>query len=106
MERINEWNVSCQSLDPIVTDAYELRYLTSPEIEGLLALLHAHRAEGDLRGRSDAEKKAAFEERAGRQLLVALHEVTLGLRFRDIIQNEFDNIWPLEAKHNTSPYAS
>ncbi len=98
VERINEWNVSCQSLDPIVTDAYELRYLTSPEIEGLLALLHAHRAEGDLRGRSDAEKKAAFEERAGRQLLVALHEVTLGLRFRDIIQNEFDNIWPLEAK--------
>jgi hypothetical protein len=97
-ERINEWNVSCQSLDPWVTDIFELRYLTSPEIDGLLRLLELHKAEGELTGRSAAEKKAAFEERAGRQLLVALHEATLGPPFREIIQNEFDNIHPLEAK--------
>ena len=97
-ERINEWNVSCQTLNPHVTDIYELRYLTSPEIDALLQLLERHRAEGQLSGRSQAEKKAAFEERAGRQLLVALHEATLGTPFRDIIRNEFDNIWPSEAK--------
>lgn len=97
-ERINEWNVSCRALDPFVTDPYELRYLTSTEIDKLLELLQHHKAEGELRNCSPAEKKVAFEERAGRQLLVALHEATLGPRFRDIIQNEFDNIWPLEAK--------
>jgi hypothetical protein len=97
-ERINEWNVSCRALDRFVSDPYELRYLSSLEIDGLLALLERHKAEGELHGRSPLEKKAAFEERAGRQLLVALHEATLGPRFRDIIQNEFDNIWPLEAQ--------
>jgi tetratricopeptide (TPR) repeat protein len=97
-ERINEWNVSCQSLDGRVTDMYVLRYLTSPEIDDLLHLLELHKAEGYLHGRTTAEKRTAFEERAGRQLLVALHEATLGVPFQEIIQNEFDNIWPLEAK--------
>jgi tetratricopeptide (TPR) repeat protein len=81
-----------------VTTVYELRYLTSAEIDALLELLAKHNAENNLRGRTLAEKKAAFEERAGRQLLVALHEATLGTPFRDIIKNEYDNIWPQEAK--------
>ncbi len=97
-ERINEWNVSCQSIDTRLTDEYELRYLTSAEIDALLDLLEKHRAEGRLEGRTLAEKKTAFEEKAGRQLLVALHEATLGTPFRDIIKNEYDNIWPVEAR--------
>ena len=98
-ERINEWNVSCRSLDARVTDFYQLRYLSSKEIDGLLRLLELHKAEGELKGRTLIEKKSAFEERAGRQLLVALHEATLGPAFREIIQNEFENILPLEAKN-------
>jgi hypothetical protein len=97
-ERINEWNVFCHSFSSHVTGVYELRYLSSAEIDGLLALLEKYDAEGDLHGRSPNDKKKEFEERAGRQLLVALHEVTLGLPFVEIIQNEFDHIWPLEAK--------
>jgi hypothetical protein len=98
-ERINEWNVFCQPISAHVTRVYELRYLTSSEIDRLLDLLATHNAEGELTGRSRTEKKKGFEERAGRQLLVALHEATFGLPFVKIIQNEFDNIWPLEAKH-------
>jgi hypothetical protein len=97
-ERINEWNVSCQTINPYVTHVYELRYLITSEIDALLELLAKHNAEGKLGGRTLAEKKEAFEERAGRQLLVALHEATLGKPFVEIIQNEFENIWPPEAK--------
>lgn len=97
-ERINEWNVSCQSIDPRVTDVYELQYLTSPEIDALIGLLEKNKAEGRLEGRTFAQKKAEFEEIAGRQLLVALHEATLGTPFQDIIKNEYENIWPMEAK--------
>ena len=96
--RINEWNVSCQSLHSLVSEVYEIPYLTSEEIDQLLELLAKHKAEGKLSGRSLAERKSEIEERAGRQLLVALHEATLGLPFVDIIKNEFDGIWPLEAK--------
>ncbi len=97
-ERINEWNVSCQSIDGQVSEVYEIPYLTSQEIDQLLELLTKHKAEGKLGGLSAEEQKREFEERAGRQLLVALHEATLGLPFVEIIQNEFDGIWPLEAK--------
>jgi len=97
-ERINEWNVFCQSLDTQLKDEYELRYLASIEIDALLSLLEQHKAEGKLEGRTTAEKKIAFEEKAGRQLLVALHEATHGTPFREIIKNEYENIWPQEAR--------
>jgi len=97
-ERINEWNVFCQSFSAHVTEVYELRYLTSVEIGGLLTLLEKHDAEGELKSLPASDKRKEFEERAGRQLLVALHEATLGLPFVEIIRNEFDHIWPLEAK--------
>ena len=98
-ERLNEWNVVCQSLNPRITELYEVRYLTTPEVDTLIELLEKHKAEGELAGLSIAERRSAFVEVAGRQLLVALHEATLGRTFRDIIQNEFDHIWPLDAKH-------
>jgi tetratricopeptide (TPR) repeat protein len=97
-ERMNEWNVSCQAIDPRVTDQYELRYLTPGEIDVLIGLLEKHKADGKLHGRSFDQKRAEFEEKAGRQLLVALHEATEGSPFQDIIKNEFDNIWPSNAK--------
>lgn len=98
-ERMNEWNVVCDSLNPRVTLRYELRYLSEAEIDALLNLLAKHDAEGELRGKTQEVKREAFLEIAGRQLLVALHEATFGSPFREIIKNEFDNIWPLDAKH-------
>ena len=41
-----------------------------------------------------SERKDAFTERAGRQLLVALHEATLGKPFEDIIADEFEEVQP------------
>src|SRR5204863_3722177 len=47
---------------------------------------------------SREEQVAAFQERAGRQLLVALHEATLGQRFEDIVADEYLKIQPTEAR--------
>jgi hypothetical protein len=61
-------------------------------------LLERHRALGTLENASEEGRRQAFAERAGRQLLVALHEATLGKRFEEIIEDEFSNIQPPEAQ--------
>ena len=97
-ERINEWNVACEALSPAVTESYELRYLSSSEIDRLLKLLEKNDALHKLEPLSPTERKQELEERAGRQLLVALHEATLGLPFEEIIEDEFRSIVPYEAQ--------
>lgn len=97
-ERINEWNVSCSSLSSYVTDEYTLRYLNEGEVDDLLGLLEKHNALGTLSSATPDERKAAFVERAGRQLLVALHEATMGRNFEDIVLDEFNGITPHEAQ--------
>jgi Flp pilus assembly protein TadD len=97
-ERINEWNVSCGGLSSLVTADCELKYLTSKEIDSLLHLLERHRALGTLAKATVEERRAAFADRAGHQLLVALHEATLGRRFEEIIEDEFSSIQPHEAQ--------
>lgn len=98
-ERTNEWNMGCaESLNPYITHSYNLKYLTPKEIEALLVLLERHRALGVLEHSTLEERMAAFVDRAGRQLLVALHEATLGKRFEEIIESEFANISPFEAQ--------
>ena len=96
--RINEWNIQAQELRLGLTDEYEVRYLRTREIETLLALLEKHNALGTL-GRLNREQRTlALEERAGRQLLVALHEATLGRPFEEILVDEFNRIQPYEAQ--------
>jgi len=97
-ERVNEWNVACASLGAHVTEEYELRYLNNFEVDKLLVLLGVHKALGTLENKTTDEQRIAFREIAGRQLLVALHEATLGKPFEDIIENEYRNIVPLEAQ--------
>jgi hypothetical protein len=97
-ERTNEWNVQGQSLSLFLTDEYELKYLSMPEIDQLLALLEKHKALGTLDKLDATERRNAFAERAGRQLLVALHEATYGLPFEDIIVDEYKRIIPFEAQ--------
>lgn len=97
-ERINEWNILCDELDPLVTDEYELKYLSHKDIDALIALLERHGALGNLEHVAPQERHGALAERAGRQLLVALHEATRGSRFEDIIEDEFRNIRPREAQ--------
>ena len=73
-ERINEWNMQGQAVAPFVTEEFELRYLTSGEVDQLLSLLEKNHALGTLEPLSIDQRRAQLSELAGRQLLVALHE--------------------------------
>ena len=97
-ERINEWNMACEHLQPYVNDDYELTYLSLKEIDGLLSLLDRHRALYTLQSATQEQRRQAFVQRAGRQLLVALHEATLGKPFEDIIADEYSQITPTPAQ--------
>jgi len=97
-ERTNEWNVTGGAVTPYVTQEYELRYLSHQEMGRLLGLLEKHNALYTLEHSDQKTRYAAFAERAGRQLLVALHEATLGKRFEDIIEDEYRGITPEDAR--------
>lgn len=98
-ERMNEWNVSCGSLEDYLSDSFKLRYLSRSEITALVALLGEHDSLGPhLSKKTPEERVDEFEKRAGRQLLVALHEATLGRPFEEILVSEFENISPPEAQ--------
>jgi tetratricopeptide (TPR) repeat protein len=98
VERMSEWNTQAQAIMPFVTDEYELKYLTSQEIDSLLAVLEKNDALGTLAHLTPDQRRDALAARAGRQLLVALHEATLGRPFEEILIDEFKNITPYEAQ--------
>ena len=96
--RVNEWNISCEEIEPHVDRDFSVGYLSPREVGQLLELLEDHNALFRLEKATQAERRIAFEEHAGRQLLVALHEATLGKPFEDIIADEFDAIVPSHAR--------
>jgi tetratricopeptide (TPR) repeat protein/cold shock CspA family protein len=93
-ERMNEWNMGCERIAPFVTTPYVLPYLSRAESEQLLALLEKHGSLGQLLHRTPEERLKDVEVRAGRQLLVALHEATSGRPFEEIIIDEYNEIRP------------
>jgi cold shock CspA family protein len=97
-ERINEWNIQAQSLLPHLSEEYELKYLSFEEIDSLLSLLEKNKSLGTLARLDLAHRRIQLADQAGRQLLVALHEATLGRRFEDILVDEFKNVQPYEAQ--------
>ena len=97
-ERDNEWNVRCGILDEYVAQDYPLRNLSEREIRSLLDKLERHESLGHLSMLPYSERVREFIERAERQLLVALHETTLGQPFEEIVKDEFDRLIPEEAK--------
>ena len=97
-ERTNEWNMTCTDLEPFLADEFEVRYLTTKEIDQLLALLEENNALFRLQNFSQEERRAELVDKAGRQLLVALHEATLGKPFEDIIADEYAEITPQAAQ--------
>src|SRR3989338_7183047 len=97
-ERTNEWNVACEALNSLISSSYSLGYLSTKDIELLVALLEKHKSLGTLQNATPDERIEAFSERAGRQLLVALHEATLGKPFEEIVVDEYKNIVPAEAQ--------
>lgn len=97
--RTNEWNIAPEDLTSLATDVYELPYLSTREVDGLLAKLEANNALGTLEKLNQQERQKAFLELADRQLLVALHEATLGKPFEEIIKDEYDRIVPSRAQN-------
>lgn len=91
-ERDNEWSFHGRELQKYVVQEYEVRYLSEKEIESLIHLLDKHDALGILKGLPFEDQRDAFLVRAQRQLLVALHEATLGISFESILKNEFEGI--------------
>lgn len=99
-ERVNEWNMFCEDISGYVSDEYRLRYLNHDEIEQLVNLLRKHDALGPwLQGKPFEDQVKEFEEKAGRQLLVALHEATMGRPFEEILFDEYNNIYPQQAQN-------
>jgi cold shock CspA family protein len=97
-ERHNEWNVRCEKLERYVTYEDEVSRLSSGEIAELVTKLRDAKALGKLTDKSNDECKEIFEQKLGRQLLVALHEATKGKTFEEIVVDQYNRIIPIEAQ--------
>lgn len=93
-EREAEWAAYCGGLDAFLPSTLTLRRLNEREVEDLVDLLSRHRCLGQLTNLTRAEQIEAFQnkDRADRQLLVALHELTQGKPFEQIILDEFNRV--------------
>jgi len=91
-ERNHEWNVSCTSLLPYVTETYELQYLKEREVKDLIGKLAEYKLLGYLENLTYEQQREELIQRAGRQLLVALYEATSGRPFEEIIFDEYKSI--------------
>jgi hypothetical protein len=59
-----------------VSDSFDIRYLGKREINALINNLEKYNCLGILKDKPREEQVKAFNETAGKQLLVALHEAT------------------------------
>jgi tetratricopeptide (TPR) repeat protein len=66
--------------------------LTDPDIEAVIEVLERENMLGTVTGRKHQDIHAAFRHKAGKQLLVAMREVTTGQDFDVIITKEFQDI--------------
>jgi hypothetical protein len=96
--RTNEWNQAPDAFTALATEEYELPYLSKTEIDELLRLLEKNKALGKLQELTPQQREEQLRERAGRQLLVALHEATFGKPFELIISDEYKHITPDKAQ--------
>ncbi len=98
-ERDAEWNVRCEELEAYGFKDFPVRYLSEREIRVLLEKLEKHESLGLLREIPNFEDRVKKLVNASqRQLLVALHEATLGKAFEDIVFEEYHRIIPSEAQ--------
>ena len=96
--RTNEWNGTSPSYQSLVTNEHTLRYLSDQELDQLIGKLDENNALRELERLPPIERREALRQRAGRQLLVALHEATSGQRFEEILHDEFSRLSPNRVK--------
>lgn len=97
-ERNSEWNSRCQLLEKMVSQVFDLHHLSEVDIRKLIAKLEMHNALGILADETPEVRFKAFNDKAERQILVALYEITRGEKFEDILVDEYERITPPEAK--------
>ncbi|WBV51919.1 SIR2 family protein [Chryseobacterium gambrini] len=97
-ERINIWNTQCQDLSTKTNDIYKLEYLNDREIKLLVDKLDYYDSLGYLKEKSESERINALSYKAGRELLVALYESTMGKPFAEIVVDEYNSIPDDKAK--------
>lgn len=96
--RTNELNIYGQEMQKRVSCDFELHDLENNEVLRLLDKLSQHKILGPLEQYSAAERKLFIEKFYDQQLLVALHEITFGDSFEQILVNEFEKIIPRDAQ--------
>lgn len=96
--RTNELNIYGKELLGKITRDFELEDLEDKEVFELLKKLSFYKVLGPLEQYSESERKLFIDKFYGQQLLVALHEITFGDSFEDIIVSEFEKIQPREAQ--------
>lgn len=100
-ERDADWNTYCGALEAeFPAEFLRVGNLSTTEVEGLLDLLARHGCLGLLGklSRDDQINEFMDKNRADRQLLVALHELTLGKPFEKIVLEEHQRIFPEQAQ--------
>lgn len=100
-ERDADWSTYCGVLEAEFPPEFlRVGNLSQAEVEGLLDLLDRHGCLGLLRrlAREDQVKAFMDKNKADRQLLVALHELTQGKPFEKIILEEHQRIFPEQAQ--------
>lgn len=87
-------------LDPEVVNIlnFNIPNLDDTEITNLIGKLDQNNLLGVLKGKTQKERFLEFKNRANRQILVAMKEATNGKSFGEIIEDEFHNIMPEEAR--------
>lgn len=73
-------------------------HLTSPDIDSVIGVLERNHLLGRLRNMTEAARRREFEQRAQKQILIAMREATEGKGFDEIIENEFQELTPVETK--------
>ncbi len=96
--RKNEWNVTPPAFQSLVTNEHSLPYLSDVELDQLITKLETHNALRELSKISPDKRREALRQKAGRQLLVALHEATSGEPFEKILHDEFARLSPERLK--------
>jgi hypothetical protein len=90
--------MECEPLHSYVSREYKLPYLKEKEIKDLLDKLEKFQCLGLIKDLAREKQEEAFRNKAGRQILVALYEVTMGKSFEDIVFDEYNNIEPEQAR--------
>jgi hypothetical protein len=91
-ERVNTWNTEGEALSNYLTNYFKLHYLNDLEINELIEKLEKHDSLGYLTNKTKEERIQALSYKAGRELLVALYESTLGKPFSEIVVDEYNSL--------------